>query len=165
MKYQEIINLLNLKPHPEEGGYFSETYRSDENISGRSLPERYNSGRSFGTCIYYLLTKDSISAMHKLNSDEIFHFYLGDPIEITLLYPDGSGGIHILGPDLSGGMRPQIIVPMGVWQGSRLIGGDFALLGTTVAPGFEYDDYENGKRDKLIKLYPEFMNNIIKLTK
>src|SRR5581483_11176343 len=97
------------------------------------------------TAIYYLLTPDTVSAMHRLATDEIFHFYLGDPVEMLQLRPDGSHRVAILGPDLDAGQRPQIVVPRGVWQGARLVpGGRFALLGTTVAPGFDYADYETG---------------------
>ena len=92
----QIKVLFNLKPHPEEGGYFVETYRSSETISEKALTSRYKGVRSFGTAIYYLLTPETISAMHRLQSDEIFHFYLGDPVEMLQLWPDGSGRVLIL---------------------------------------------------------------------
>ncbi len=159
----KIIKLLDLKPHPDEGGFFKETYRSDEII--KNISDRYNGQRTYGTCIYYLLTPDTFSSIHKLNSDEIFHFYIGDAVEMLQLFPDGNGKIITIGNDLESGIMPQVIVPMNVWQGSRLKkGGQFALLGTTVAPGFEYQDYENGKRNELISSYPEFFDLIINLT-
>src|SRR4030043_1480467 len=162
----QIITLLNLKPHPEEGGYFVETYRSAENILEGALPIRYKGARPFGTAIYYLLTPETFSAMHRLQSDEIFHFYLGDPVEMLQLFPDGSGKLFILGSDILNGMLPQVVVPQGIWQGTRLLrGGDFALLGTTVSPGFELADYEFGRRDELVKSYPKFRELIIALTK
>jgi len=162
----QIRTLLNLKPHPDEGGYFVETYRSSETISEKALTSRYKGVRSFGTAIYYLLTPETISAMHRLQSDEIFHFYLGDPVKMLQLWPDGSGRILILGSDILNGMEPQVIVPRGVWQGARLIkDGKFALLGTTVSPGFEFADYESGRRDELVKSYPKFRELIIALTK
>lgn len=161
-----IIALLNLKPHPEEGGYFVETYRSSETISEKALPIRYKDVRSFGTAIYYLLTPETLSFMHRLQSDEIFHFYLGDPVEMLQLWPDGSGKTLILGSDMLNQMQPQVVVPTGVWQGARLIkDGKFALLGTTVLPGFEFADYESGHRDELVKSYPKFREWIIALTK
>jgi predicted cupin superfamily sugar epimerase len=162
----QIIALLNLTPHPKEGGYFRETYRSPETILEKTLPSRYKGMRPFGTAIYYLLAPGSFSIMHRLRSDEIFHFYLGDPVEMLQLWPDGTGKIFTLGSDLNNGMQPQVIVPGGVWQGARLFkNGKFALLGTTVSPGFEFADYESGERDELIKSYPQFRESIIGLTK
>ncbi len=110
----QVKSLLNLKPHPAEGGYFAETYRSGGSLRGEGLPARYKAPRSLGTAIYYLLTPDTFSAVHRLASDEIFRFYLGDPVEMLHLLPDGSGRVVTLGPDLLGGMRPQVIVPQGV---------------------------------------------------
>ncbi len=161
----QIITHLKLAPHPKEGGYFRETYRSSEEIAEKALPSRYKGTRHFGTAIYYLLTPESFSAMHRLGSDEIFHFYLGDPVEMFQLWPDGSGRTMMLGSDLLNGMELQVIVPRGVWQGARLLkNGKFALLGTTVSPGFEFEDYETGRRDKLIKAYPKFGELITALT-
>lgn len=163
---QEIISLLTLEPHPAEGGYFVETYRSDEQIGQGALSDRYQSSRSLGTAIYYLLTPETFSAMHRLASDEIFHFYLGDPVEMLHLFPDGSGKVVTLGVDLLQGMRPQVVVPRGVWQGSRLVlGGRFALLGTTVSPGFDFSDYEHARRDDLLQNYPAFRETILALTR
>lgn len=163
---EQIKSLLNLKPHPIEGGFFVETYRSDEHISRDSLPDRYDSTRSLGTAIYYLLTPDTFSAMHRLHTDEIFHFYLGDPVEILQLWPDGAGMIVTLGHDIFNGMAPQVIVPRGIWQGAKLRpGGSFALLGTTVAPGFEFSDYEPGQKEILVASHPQFRELIIALTK
>ena len=165
MTAEEIIAWLKLKPHPKEGGFFSETWRAGETIPANVLPSRYSGPRAFGTCIYYLLTPATFSAMHRLQSDEIFHFYLGDPVEILQLWPDGTGKTVMLGPDLRAGMQPQVIVPRGIWQGSRLIaGGSFALLGCTVAPGFDYADYEHGQRSDLIRSHPQFREKIVALT-
>ncbi len=162
----QIKSVLNLKPHPEEGGLFVETYRSDERISAEALGGRYRGTRSVATAIYYLLTPDTFSAMHRLASDEIFHFYLGDPVEMLQLSPDGSGSVVTVGPDLARGMRPQVVVPRGIWQGSRLVpGGRFALLGTTVTPGFDFADYEHGQRDELVAAYPELRERIAALTR
>ena len=162
----QIIALLKLTPHPKEGGYFIETYRSPETISEKTLPSRYRGMRPFGTAIYYLLTPEAFSAMHRLNSDEIFHFYLGDPVEMLQLWPDGSGKVLILGCDILNGMQPQVIVPKGVWQGGRVLKkGRFALFGTTVSPGFEFADYESGQREDLIKSYSQFRDLITVLTK
>jgi len=162
----QIIALLNLKPHPEEGGYFVETYRSPETIPEKALPNRYKGFRIFGTAIYYLLTPETFSAMHRLRSDEIFHFYFGDPAEMLQLLPDGSGKVTTIGTDILHGMQPQVVAPRGVWQGTRLLkDGRFALLGTTVSPGFEFEDYESGRRDELLRSHPKFRDLIVALTK
>lgn len=158
---EKLINLLQLEPHPSEGGYFREVYRSKDVIGQQELPSRYPSSRCFGTSIYYLLTPETVSAMHRLRSDEIFHFYLGDPIEMLLLEPKGSGNLITLGADLLSGEHLQYMVPHDVWQGSRLKpGGQFALLGTTVSPGFDFEDYEHGDIDKLCSDYPDWKDAI-----
>jgi predicted cupin superfamily sugar epimerase len=162
----KIITLFHLKLHPEEGGCFVETYRSPETISEKALPKRYKGVRSFGSAIYYLLTPETFSAIHRLQSDEIFHFYLGDPVEMIQLFPDGSGRVTILGSDILNGMQLQVVVPRGVWQGAKLLkNGRYGLIGTTVSPGFEFADYESGHRDELVKSYPRYREWIIALTK
>jgi hypothetical protein len=163
---EEAIHLLGLKPHPVEGGYFAETYRSDERLPAGCLPEGYGGERSLFTAIYYLLTPGTFSALHRLRSDEVFHFYLGDPVEMLLLWPDGTGRVLVLGHDLLNGLRLQAVVPRGVWQGARLRpGGRFALLGTTVSPGFDFADYEAGDREALASAYPRFRRLIRALTR
>jgi len=150
-----IATLLKLKPLAVEGAFFVETYRSAETIPREALPERYAGARSLSTAIYYLITASTFSAMHRLLSDEVYHFYLGDPVELLTVRPDGTFEVHILGPDVPGGQEPQVVVPRGVWQGARLRpGGEFALLGTTVAPGFDSADYEHGRRAALTGLCP-----------
>ena len=161
-----VKSLLNLKPHPEEGGYFRETYRSHHTLSKDILPEGYEEERALATAIYYLLTPDTFSALHRLPTEELFHFYLGDPVEMLQLLPDGSGRSITLGPDIRSGMHLQVVVRKGVWQGSRLCaGGQFALLGTTMSPGFESSDYEPGHRESLIAYYPHFEKRIRMLTR
>ncbi len=165
MTAEEIISLLRLMPHPE-GGFFAETYRSTGLIARDNLPSRYGGDRSFGTAIYYLLTPGTFSSMHRLAGDEIFHHYLGDPVEMLHLFPDGRGKIALLGADLASGMVPQAVVPAGVWQGARLVpGGTYALLGTTVAPGFDFDDFETGDRTDLVERYPSMAGLITALTR
>lgn len=159
----ELIRHLGLVPHPKEGGYFRETYRADETLA--ALPTRYQGSRSVGTAIYYLLTPNTYSAIHRLQSDEIFHFYLGDPIRMLQLDADGNGRTVVLGPDVLHGQQLQVVVPRGIWQGSCLEpGGAFGLLGCTVAPGFEYIDYEGGDRQTLLPQYPAFAEMIRRLT-
>ena len=164
----ELIERLGLQPHPSEGGHYRETWRADESVDPAALPERYSGERTFGTAILYLLTSDpnSFSALHRLPTDEIFHFYLGDPVELLLLHPGGEVDVVTLGPDVTRGQRFQFVVPRGVWQGSRVkAGGEWALLGTTMAPGFEFADYETGERERLIADYPEAADRIRGLTR
>ncbi|MEC9346677.1 MAG: cupin domain-containing protein [Pseudomonadota bacterium] len=163
MTVDDIIRALDLQPHPE-GGYFAETWRAAE--SSADLPARYDGPRSHGTAIHYLLTPDSFSGMHRVASDEIFHFYLGDPVEQLWLLPDGSHRVVRIGTDLKAGERPQVIVPHGTWQGARLVpGGRFALLGCTVSPGFDFADFLMGDRDGLIDGWPAAAEMITALTR
>ena len=152
---RQIIKKLGLKPLPREGGFFRETYRSDEKIPANALPSRYGCDKHISTAIYYLLTPDCISALHRIKSDEIFHFYLGDPVMMLLLYPDGKDETIILGNLIDEGHHVQHVVPAGVWQGSYLIdGGKWALMGTTVAPAYDFSDFELGLRRNLIEKFP-----------
>lgn len=151
----ELMRILDLRPLPEEGGFFAETYRSSETIDARELQRGHTGLRSLATAIYYLLTPTSFSSLHKLPGDEMFHFYAGDPVELLELFPDGSARTVRLGPDVQNGMKFQHVVPGGVWQGSRLVdGGEYALLGTTMSPGFDYADFVKGDREKLVQKYP-----------
>lgn len=160
----DIIRILNLQPLEPEGGFFRETYRANDSIAPTALPSRYKSARGFSTAIYYLLTPDTFSALHQVLSDEIFHFYLGDAVEMLQLHPDGSGTIVTISNDLDLG-RPQVIVEHGIWQGAHLAaGGTFALLGCTVAPGFVYEDFVLGDRAELTARYPKFESQIKQLT-
>jgi uncharacterized protein len=166
----DLKKLLHLQPHPREGGWFRQTWRAEEIIPASALPAHYvagrDAGRAAGTAIFYLLEPGSFSEMHRLASDEVFHFYLGDPAEMLQLFPDGAGRTVVLGSDLAAGQLVQTVVPEGVWQGSRLLpGGSFALLGCTVSPGFEYVDYESGTRAELTARWAGFANQIAKLTR
>ena len=162
---EELIRHLGLAPHPKEGGFFRETYRAGESLPASALPPRYQGPRSASTAIYYLLTPTTFSALHRLQTDEIFHFYLGDPIRMLQLDPDGTGRTIVLGPDVLHGQQLQVLAPRGIWQGSCLEpGGAFALVGCTVAPGFEYIDYEAGDRQTLLRQYPAFADMIRRLT-
>ncbi len=166
MTAEKLKSLLNLVPLSIEGGYFSETYRSREMISAERLQRRYSSPRSVCTAIYYLLEPGTFSEIHRVASDEIFHFYLGDAVEMLQLWPDGSAKRVLIGTDIESGMAPQLVVPHGVWQGARLAaGGKFALLGCTVSPGFDYADYESGSRAVLSEAYPEYAEMIRALTR
>lgn len=162
----DIIGLLGLRPLPEEGGFYRESYRSEERLPPGSLPQRYAGARALATSIYYLVTPDSFSALHRLASDEVFHFHLGDPVDMLQLDPSGSGRVLVLGTDLGAGQRPQAVVPRGTWQGIRLAaGGEYALLGCSVAPGFDAADYEHGDREALLRAYPAFAEAIRRMTR
>lgn len=160
-----IKKLLDLAPHPEEGGFFKETYRAPLVLAADALPEAYAGRRAASTAIYYMLTPGTFSELHKLPTDEVFHFYMGDPVEQLQLAPDGGARTVVLGTDLAAGQRPQVVVPGGVWQGARLArGGRFALLGCTVAPGFEYADYTRATRTELLAGWPSARAMIEALT-
>ncbi len=162
---EAIIAALQLAPLPGEGGYYRETYRSELEIPPADLPASYGAARNASTAIFYLLTADTFSALHRLPGDEVFHFYLGDPVEMLQLHPDGTGELLRIGNDIAQGQRPQVVAPGGSWQGARLAtGGAFALMGTTVAPGFEFADYEGADRRELLASYPTFAGLIEALT-
>jgi len=165
---KELIEHLGLEPLPVEGGLFHQTYCAEEKIPRSALPARYRGDKPFGTAIYYLLTSDpdSFSALHRLPTDEVYHFYLGDAVEMLLLYPQGESRRVVLGQEILRGQQVQFVVPGGVWQGSRLIpGGRFALLGTTLAPGFDQTDYVGGEREELLRRYPDQVELIRALTR
>jgi predicted cupin superfamily sugar epimerase len=160
MTAAEIKALLKLEPHPIEGGFFRRTYTSGVEV------ELARGMRPAGTAIYYLLEQGTFSELHRLASDEIFHFYLGDPVEMLQLLPDGSSAVFTLGPDLAAGQRVQVVVPAGVWQGTRLVGdGKVALLGCTVTPGFDFADYRSGSYEELAKKWPAEAERIKALTR
>lgn len=166
MEIQDIIKKLNLVPLSFEGGYYKETYRSDDIVDKDCLPNRYTKSKSICTAIYYFLTPDSFSSLHKLPSDEIFHFYMGDPVEMLQLSPNGSGKIIKIGNNLEKEEVPQVAVPKFYWQGCRLIeGGKYALMGTTVSPGFDSEDFISPDKEQLIKDYPGFEKYIRALLK
>src|SRR5579885_3562470 len=160
---EEIIRLLHLRPLPREGGWYRETYRSSLQLQPDVLTPGYSAARSASTAIYYLLTPDTFSALHRLPTDEVFHFYLGDPVEMLQLGPNPNDGGRIvtLGSDILAGQQVQAVVPAGVWQGSVLRAGSvFALMGTTMAPGFDFADYEAADRDALSAAFPDFAERI-----
>ena len=160
MTAEEIKTLLRLAPHPVEGGFFRRTYTSEVSVA------LLRGVRPYGTAIYYLLEAGTFSEMHMLASDEIFHFYLGDPVEMLQLHPDGGSSVLTLGPDLPAGQHVQVVVHGGVWQGTRLIGdGKVALLGCTVTPGFDFADYRSAKYEELAQNWPAQADRIRALTR
>lgn len=171
---EEVKKLLGLEPHPREGGWFVRTYEADEFVSAKVFSnERYAGPRRTGTAIYYLLEPGAFSEMHVLASDEIFHHYAGDAVEMLQLFDNGSSQRVVIGKDLRAGERPQVVVPRGVWQGSRLFpsaqkrdtASGWALLGCTVSPGFEFVDYESAPRAELIAKWPAEAEMITALTR
>lgn len=162
MTSEELIQLLDLKPLPMEGGFYRETYRSAHQVH---LVDEKRPAKSASTAIYYLLTPETCSALHRLPIDEVYHFYLGDPVQLVMLPDSGEGEIVTLGSDLLAGQVPQQVVPADVWQGSCLLpGGSFALMGTTMAPGFDFSDYRGANPLELKPLHPNFASLIDKLT-
>ncbi|MCC6191312.1 MAG: cupin domain-containing protein [Anaerolineales bacterium] len=168
---EALIELFGLAPLPVEGGLFRQTYRSGDALAASALPERFRAAggpKPASTAIVVLFTAeaDSFSALHKLPTDEVYHFYLGDPIEMLQLYPHGRSERVILGQDVLGGQRVQYVAPREVWMGSHLLpGGRFALFGTTMAPGFTASDYVGGDRQALIRQYPHEAQLIRRLTR
>lgn len=142
----EIISILQLQPHPE-GGAFRETYRS-------LIPAQIRDVRSVCTAIYFLIRQSQVTSWHRVKSDEIYHFYYGAPIELSLVSPDGELTKHFLGTDVKNGERPQIMVPANHWQSACSL-GTFTLIGCTVSPGFDFLDFEMIDIEKLRKLFPQ----------
>lgn len=153
-RINELIQKLDLQPHPE-GGYFKETYRSEEQISHSELGDDYSGKRNVSTCIYFLLTSDMFSAFHKINQDEIWHFYEGSPIELHTISEAGNHSKYLIGGDFSSGQTPQLVVRGGNYFAARIIEKEsYALVGCTVAPGFDFDDFDLPSRKELLGKFP-----------
>jgi predicted cupin superfamily sugar epimerase len=167
MTAEEVKKRLGLRPHPREGGWYVRTWESEELVE----LERYAGPRRTSTAIYYLLEPGTFSEMHVLQSDEIFHHYLGGAVEMLQLFADGSSKVTVIGKDIAAGQKPQHVVRRGVWQGSRLLrtaestAEDFALLGCTVSPGFEFEDYRDASAEELIARWPAEAEMIRALTR
>jgi predicted cupin superfamily sugar epimerase len=157
------IETLGLTRHPE-GGWFGETYRSAETISADALPERFRGARSLCTAIYFLLEQGEFSALHRINSDEIWHFYAGAPLMVQVITPDGDHQQILLGSTPDRGERLQAVVPAGCWFGAESCGG-FSLVGCTVAPGFDFEDFEMARCAELSKEFPQYGALITRLTR
>ena len=152
MNKQQLIEHLNLEAHPE-GGFFKETYRSQVFIDNL---QDFNGPRNCSTSIYFLLTEDSKSHLHRIKSDEVWHFYEGNPLRIVMLSPEGDYSEKILGKNLEQGQEYQFVVPAGYWFGSEVIeGGSYSLVGCTVAPGFDFNDFEMADKQQMIKDFPK----------
>lgn len=160
-----LIDMLKLKRHPE-GGYFCETYRATETIPAAALPDRFQGSRHYATAIYYLLQSNDFSALHRLSSDEIWHFYGGAPLDIHTIDPSGNYQKHRLGNDLQNGQSFQIVVAAGCWFGATVALPDsYTLAGCGVAPGFDFADFELADSQSLIGNYPQHAALILRLTR
>ena len=161
---ERIIKKLELEPHPE-GGYFRETYRSLGEIGQDSLGAAYNGNRNYSTCIYFLLTSDNFSSLHRIKQDEIWHFYGGSPIRLHTISELGHYEDFVIGSDLNGGETPQFVVPGGCWFAAEVTDKDsYSLVGCTVAPGFSFEDFELKTRKELMAMFPQHEEIISKLT-
>ena len=152
---QQLITLYNLQSHPE-GGWCKETYQSREQIDADHLPKRFSGSRAFSTAIYFLLEQGNFSAFHRIKSDECWHFYAGDPLVVYVLQQDGTLDIIMLGSDITNGQLFQYVVPANCWFASRpATGSKFSFVGCTVAPGFNFDDFELANAETLSAVYPQ----------
>lgn len=161
MSPREVIEKFQLEPLPQEGGFFRRTYEQKVKLPARSVGIEATGERRLCTAIYFLVTPDEFSALHRVKSDELFHFYCGDAVEMVQLDLAGMLTRFSLGAGIDRGETPQVLVPANSWQGLRLReGGRWALLGTTVSPGFEYEDFEIGERERLRREYPRHAETI-----
>jgi uncharacterized protein len=159
------IERLKLAPHPE-GGFFRETYRCAEMISGENLPDRFIGDRAFSTAIYFLLRGGEFSALHRIRQDEVWHFYDGCALKLTTIAPDGTLDVVRLGRDAQAGEVLQAVVPAGWLFGSRPSDPhSYSLMGCTVAPGFDFADFEMPTRGELLKRHPQHGDTIKELTR
>jgi uncharacterized protein len=160
-----LIKVLSLERHPE-GGYYRQTYRADGKIPASALPEGFKGSRSYATGIYFLLAGDDFSAFHRIRSDEMWHFYTGSRLEIHVIHPGGEYNPIRLGNDIEHDEVFQAVVPGGCWFGAHLSHpGTYALVGCTVAPGFDFADFELAIRQDLSEKYPQHAEIITKLTR
>lgn len=165
MNVETLVKQLELLPHPE-GGFYKETYRSSLTLSRECLPTGFNGERNIATGIYFLIEKGNFSALHKIKSDETWHFYAGDALEVIEISENGIVTITAIGPDILKGETFQYTVKANTWFGSRVRdGGGFSLVGCTVYPGFDFNDFEMAGRHELIKRFPQHQTLITELTR
>ena len=157
-----IITTLGLEPHPERG-YYRQTYRSASEVQS----SRHDGSRAASTAIYFLVTaEEPATYLHRLISDEVFHLYDGGPLEILRLFPDDRWDVAVLGMNLDAGERPQIVIPAGTWFGTELrAGASHCLVGCTVAPGFEFADFELAQGPELTARYPAVAARILRMSR
>ncbi len=161
----KLVESLALLPHPE-GGFYKEVYRSEKLLSKETLPDDFSGDRSYCTSIYFLLTSENFSAFHRIKQDEIWHFYGGSVLTVHVIDKEGNYIAHKVGMNFSQGEQPQLVVPAGCWFASSVTKEDsYAFVGCTVAPGFDFDDFELATRSALTALYPKHANIIHRLTR
>ena len=159
----QLIQHYKLQPHPE-GGWYSQRYKSNEQIAANALPERFNGDRAFSTAIYFLLEKGNFSAFHRIKSDECWHFYAGDELRIYMIHQKGNLEIISLGNDLEKGQTFQHVVPARCWFASQPApGSEYCFVGCTVSPGFEFGDLELANATELSITYPQHTSIIKEL--
>jgi len=164
-KIESLIKNLQLTPHPE-GGYYKETYRSEGFIPHDCFNNTFNGDRSYSTGIYFLLTSDTFSALHRIKQDEMWHFYDGGPLLVHVITNEGTYYTITLGKDFENGEVPQAVVPAGAWFGASVKNkDDYSFVGCTVSPGFDFEDFELAKEKDLILQYPEHHSIIKALTR
>ncbi len=165
MTVDTLVKELNLLPHPE-GGYYKETYRSEGIITQTCLTSDFSGDRNMATGIYFLIEKGNFSALHKIKSDETWHFYYGDTLEVIEIDEQGKLTITQIGSNLQEGETFQYTVKANTWFGSRVnSNGNFSLVGCTVYPGFDFNDFELAQQQDLIQLFPQHRQLIIELTR
>ena len=159
----QLIQKYNLEPHPE-GGWYTQTYKSNEQIAADALPERFGANRSFSTAIYFLLEKGNFSAFHRIKSDECWHFYAGDPLLIYIIEQNGELKVISIGNDFKKGQSFQYVVPANCWFASRPAPkSEYCFVGCTVSPAFEFDDLELANATELSVVYPQHKSFIEEL--
>ncbi|XWN38010.1 MAG: cupin domain-containing protein [Balneola sp.] len=164
-RIEQLITTLNLQKHPE-GGYFIESYRSEGVIPSEVLKDGIDGDRNYCTGIYFLLTSDNFSAFHRIKQDEMWHFYEGSPLVVHMIDKEGGYSFQKIGLDLEDGQVPQFVVPKGVWFASEVMKPDsYSFVGCTVAPGFDFADFELAEKDSLISEFPKYSKIINRLTR
>lgn len=162
---EKLVKSLELLPHPE-GGFYKEVYRSSKTIAKTALPDNFSGDRSYCTSIYFLLTSENFSAFHRIKQDEIWHFYGGSSLSVHVIDSNGKYTEHHVGMNFEKGEQPQLVVPAGCWFASSVSQKDsYAFVGCTVAPGFDFDDFELANRADLTKEYPQHATIIQQLTR
>jgi len=161
---ESIKEILGLQPHPT-CGFVAETYRSKVQLPASALPGEFASPRPMGSVLYFLVTPDAQIRLHRIRNDQMYHHYLGEPLEVLLLYENGSSEIAVVGSDLTAGMRPQLFVPGRTFHVSRLrVAASYALLGTSEWPGVETPDVEVGDPESLSQEFPDRREAIAEFT-
>lgn len=165
---QALVDTFNLLPHPE-GGFYKELYRSVDTISAQALKGNFEGDRNYCTSIYFLLTASNFSAFHRIKQDEVWHFYGGSPLIVHVIDFEGNYVAHRLGFDLKNHIAPQLVVPAGCWFASSVATENdpdaYSFVGCTVAPGFDFRDFELAKRAELVAVYPAHREIIEILTR